>query len=360
MASYRKLKSGWKVTVSKRVNGELKQISKNGFATKAEARLWGAQMEADTDTMSDAAIPFTDYFWSWYETYKAPKLAQLTCDKYMTIHKSLCNWFGKQKLSSITRADYQHYINQFGSCHAKDTVYKYHSVIKACVKSAVLDELIAKNFTDGIELVYNAGRSIDVEYLEIDELKKLTKATATNFDPHYTTRYIIYTAIFTGMRLGEILALTWNDVDFKNHTIDINKSWDYIHHTGFKPVKTSSSKRVIKVNQELLNALGALKLNGYEMVFENQFRTIPSPTAIRKMLLTLLAECNIHRKNFHFHSLRHTHVAYLLYCGVDLYGISKRLGHSDMTITARKYSYLLSAYSEKLDNQITGALSLLS
>ena len=68
MASYRKLKSGWKATVSKRVNGKLKQISKNGFATKAEARLWGAQMEADTDTMSDAAIPFTDYFWSWYET----------------------------------------------------------------------------------------------------------------------------------------------------------------------------------------------------------------------------------------------------------------------------------------------------
>lgn len=360
MASYRKLKSGWKAIVSKRTDGKLKQISKNGFNTKNEARLWAATIEAENSNLKNETVTLSDYFEEWYNVYKKPKLSQLTRDKYLTIHRSLTGYFGKRQLNSITRQDYQQYINVFGSTHAKDTVYKYNSVIRSCVRSALLDEIITKDFTEGIELVFNAQKNIDVEYLEIDEIEKLAVETKRGFDHHYTTRYIIYTALLTGARLGEILALTWDDIDYEVQTLRINKSWDYIHHTGFKATKNESSNRVIRINDELLNALSDLKANGKSMVFENQFGTIPSPSAVRKMLLKLLADCNIKKKNFHFHSLRHTHVAYLLYRGIDLYGISKRLGHSDMTITSRKYSYLLQAYADKIDNKIIEALNLLS
>ena len=358
MASYRKLKPGCKATVSKRINGKLKQISKNGFSTKNEARLWATSIEADESIgtiKASKSITFEGYFKTWYDTYKAPKISRVTLDRYRIIHKQLKEYFGKAMLADITRQAYQRFINFYGSGHAKDTVYKLHALVKACIKSVLLDEIITKDFTEGIELVFNSKKHVQVEYLEIDELKALAKHTEAGLNPHFTSRYMILTAIYTGMRIGEIMALTWDDIDFDKQTISITKSWDYVHGTGFKPTKTESSVRTIKVSRELLAALSRLKINQNKMVFANQYGTISSSNAVNKTLRSLLKDCGLDKKNYHFHSLRHTHVAYLLAQGIDLYIISKRLGHSDMTITAKRYAYLLKDYNKKIEQQIINA-----
>lgn len=87
-----------------------------------------------------------------------------------------------------------------------------------------------------------------------------------------------------------------------------------------------------------------------------QFGTIPTSNAVNKVLRNLLTELNINRENFHFHSLRHSHVALLLANGIDLYAISKRLGHSDIRTTSNTYAYLIDEYKKKTDNKITSAL----
>lgn len=69
------------------------------------------------------------------------------------------------------------------------------------------------------------------------------------------------------------------------------------------------------------------------MVFINQYGTIPTSSAVNKTLRDCLSEISINKRGFHFHSLRHTHVAYLLSEGIDIYAIAKRLGHSDITTT---------------------------
>ncbi len=85
----------------------------------------------------------------------------------------------------------------------------------------------------------------------------------------------------------------------------------YTH--SFKPTKNKSSNRTIKVNQTLLQLLSQLKEKHISnMIFMTQFGTIPTSNAVNKMLRQLLDELGIHRKNFHFHSLRHSHVAYFL------------------------------------------------
>lgn len=67
----------------------------------------------------------------------------------------------------------------------------------------------------------------------------------------------------------------------------------------------------------------------------------------------------ISKQGFHFHSLRHVHVAFLISKGVDIYAISKRLGHSNVTVTLNTYSYLIDEYKAKNDDLITNKLSQL-
>lgn len=109
-----------------------------------------------------------------------------------------------------------------------------------------------------------------------------------------------------------------------------------------------------------MQLLSELKQNGNELVFLNQFKNIPTSNAVNKTLRKLLKEADITKKGYHFHSLRHTHVALLLYNGVDIYAISKRLGHSDLTTTTRKYAYMIDELKSKSDDHIEDVLDDLS
>ena len=171
----------------------------------------------------------------------------------------------------------------------------------------------------------------------------------------HPSAYMILTAIYTGMRLGEITALEWSDIDFDKQTISITKSWSPAAH-AVKPPKNKSSNRVIVVNNRLLDALLQLKANGYDMVFKTRNGILLSPT-INRHLRGFLKKAGIDKPSYHFHCLRHSHVAYLLSKNVDLYAISKRLGHKDMTITAKTYAYLLEDKREKEEYKIVDILN---
>lgn len=95
------------------------------------------------------------------------------------------------------------------------------------------------------------------------------------------------------------------------------------------------------------------------MVFENQYQTIPTSATVNKTLRECLADYTIDKKGFHFHSLRHTHVAHLLSEGIDIYAIAKRLGHSDITTTTRVYSYLIDEFKTRTDDLIAANLEKL-
>ncbi|MCR1902273.1 site-specific integrase [Ligilactobacillus apodemi] len=360
MASYRKLKSGWKVIISKRdSNGQLKQVSKNGFATKNEAKLYAAKIESKRDGVLNQKkrITFSDHFEQWFLLYKKNKVAKTTQNRYKIIHNTINDFFGTTLLSKVTRNDYQKFINSFGATHAKDTVLKTHSIIKSCVQSAIFDELITKDFTQKIELIYNKDKDIIVEYLSVSEIHKLSNYLKRNLDPKYPSKYMILLAIYTGARLGEIQALTWHDIDFEHNTIAINKAWNYHEGGGFKDTKTDTSNRVIKVNKEILDIIKQLKKENTDMVFMSVFKKIPTSNAVNKMLRSALVACDLNKKNFHFHSLRHSHVAYLLYQGIDLYAISKRLGHSDLTTTTKRYAYLIDEHRAQSDQLIEQAIN---
>lgn len=355
MANYMKRGSKWQARITWRDgDGKLHQKSKSGFDTKQQARQYAVKLEQEkmsgADIESDPTL--LGYYDIWYKTYKENVISKVTARHYTFTHNIIKKYFKNRKLKKINRSAYQQFINRYGADHAPQTVKKVNSIIRACVKSAILDGIIQKDFTGQVNLVANKDNEMHVQYLNLSEIRTLRNATLKGRRPQYTSRYMILTAIYTGARLGEIQALTWKDIDFKDRTILINKSWDYHNGGGFKPTKTEASNRTIRVNQELLNVLSELKANNSTMVFMDGFHSIPSSNAVNKVLRKIMKQASIEKRDFHFHSLRHSHVAYLLSQGVDLYIISKRLGHADTTVTSKVYAYLVDEYQDKADNEI--------
>ncbi|KRN88161.1 tyrosine-type recombinase/integrase [Ligilactobacillus acidipiscis] len=361
MASYKKNSTGWQVRVSWRdENGELKQKARGGFRLKSEAEAYAASLKKDVseglNPLQSSDITFGNYIQQWYETYKQNQSSIATQKRYKNVIKLVKNYFKKAKLSDINRVTYQNFINDFGKSHAKHTVQKANMIIRSCVRNAVYDDVIRKDFTHNVQITYDPKRTRKVEYLSLEDIKKLLQECENGLQPRYTSRYMILTGILTGMRISEVMGLTWDDINYNWQTISINKTWDYQNGGGFKPVKTESSKRIIRVNQALLDILSALKVNDNKMVFANKRGLIPSSNAVNKTLKNIMKDCGLEKQNYHFHSLRHSHVAYLLSQGVDIYAISKRLGHADLSTTTNVYAYLIDEYKEKNDDLIINKL----
>lgn len=360
MASFTKRSGKWQARISwYDQQSKRKSRSKGGFATKALAKQWATEQELllNRGINPQRDISLVDYFTQWVATYKQPKVSKISMDRYRFTINELKAFFNSMPIQKVTRTNYQEFINQYGVDHAPSSVQKVNGFVRAAVKSAILDDYLTKDFTQGVELVSNRSRIIKVEYLSKAEIKRLLTTALEGINYHYTSRYMIATAIYTGMRLSEIQALTWNDINWIKGTIVVNKSWNS-STKSFKPTKNEFSNRAIKVNHKLLALLRELRIHSKSnLVFLTQFGTIPTSNAVNKTLRSLLDDLGIQRKNFHFHSLRHSHVALLLANGIDLYAISKRLGHSSTTVTANTYAYLIDEYKAETDQKIIAALS---
>ena len=354
MAVYDKRAKGWRARISwYDSQGKRHYKSKQGFRSKRQAQAWARQMEQakDTNRISSHDPAFADYFLDWAQTYKVPNTSRNTQNRYRHVHGRIVAYFGQTKLSKITRRSYQEFINQYGANHSRSTMQKVHGTIRSCVSDAVSEGLVHSNFTDRINLVWNEANTMQVEYLSVAEIKALIKSLLNGVKPNYTSRYMILCAIYTGLRLGEILALEWSDIDFESRTIKVSKSYDYAAKRTKEP-KTESSKRTVRVSASFLAMIEPLKVNRQKRVFAPADGSYISSSAVNKALRKQLKACGLVKQDFHFHSLRHSHVALLLYEGVPLYAISKRLGHADMSITARKYAYLIDELRQKSDSRI--------
>lgn len=362
MASITKLNGKWRVRVSWYDDqGQRHFKTKAGFSTKIEANQWARAIEVQKNdgSISDKNISLADYYKEWFQTYKENKVSDVTANRYKIIYRELVKHFGNTKLEKINRRRYQLFINEFGSTHAPDTVKKTNSIIRACVKSAIIDNLISKDFTQNIELIWNEDKVRKVDYLNVSELQQLTQYIRDHLDSRYTSYYMIYTAIMTGARLQEIAGLTWDDINLNFKTIDINKAWDF-HNKKFSPTKNKSSVRIIRINSDLVEVLKQLKVNHNRMVFANSLDKIPTSNGCNKSLRYALKQLNINKPSYHFHALRHSHVALLLYKNIDIFAISKRLGHADLNTTTRVYAYLIDELKQRSDQDIENVLNDLS
>lgn len=215
------------------------------------------------------------------------------------------------------------------------------------------------------------SRSADLKYLNAGESERVLASVTKGPTLNTVTNYMIATALYTGARLAEIGGLTWDDISWTFKTIRINKTYDWTQPGHFKETKNMQSHRVIKVNDELLTLFKRLKdqqelglnrlhiANPQGLLFLNAQGTVPGSSGVNKMLRKVLKRVEVRPEvqDLSFHGLRHTHASYLLFKGVSVYYISKRLGHRDITTTLSIYSHVLNELENEESNKTLVALT---
>lgn len=293
-------------------------------------------------------ITLAEYFQQWMETFKKPAISRVTYIKYENTLQHINYYFGNIKLSDLTRLSYQKTINRFAETHAKRTTSSFHKQIRAAILDAVDENLIENDFTRKIITTGREKNSLKSKFLSYTEWQSLIKYTRNH--PLNSYNFIIFLSSMTGLRFAEVLGLTLEDIDFKNKIITVNKTWDYKYHTGFKTTKNDSSIRSIDVDNKTIQTI--------RKVIE--FRSIKFPT--QKICLDdygkLPVSCTINRhlekictklsiSSISFHGLRHTHASVLLFKGVNILSVSKRLGHKDITTTQTVYLHIIKEMEER-------------
>lgn len=192
-----------------------------------------------------------------------------------------------------------------------------------------------------------------VKVLTAEQIITLERHTPDT--PYYA---LVALALRTGMRRSELLALTWDNVDFNNSTIFIKRSISYTPEKGciYKPTK-NKNKRIIDVTSEVLDILRLVKekQDKFKEDAENDEEALPytdnnlvfcrnngqliHPDTPSTWFPEFCVDCGVPRLTFH--CLRHTHASHLLAEGEDISYVSKKLGHSDITITYKTYFHFI-------------------
>lgn len=289
---------------------------------------------------------------------------ELLVDSYMYM-------YAKNRLKVNTQAKYKYMIDKFLIERLKDIklndmdiikLNKYVNSMKTTKSNKVLLITILKSI---YKYAFNVGyidvnastylhvekgiqekktnKVNSIECLDIEKIEDITKY----FDKENTINYLLITLVYTGMRVGEALALTWKDIDLKRNMIDINKTLVYVNGKYFiQEPKTIRSKRKIYVCDEVITVLkkqlekqDKQKITKESIVFCTKNNTYLNYNNVNKSLKRRLKDTKY--SDIHLHTLRHIFTTIMLKNNVDVTKVSRILGHTNTNTTINIYQDIL-------------------
>ena len=374
-------KNSYRLTVSEGfdLNGKPMIHRKTVHGTKKDAEVELAKFVTEVQNglvIDGKSLKFYEFTEIWKRDYGSKELAPSTYKRYcIMLETRLLPYFGHFYINKIKPTDIMKFydllekdtqlVRKKGNNGSKTkkplsgkTILEHHRLLRAMLHKAVYWQLIVANPAERVQppkARKPKRRSYDDEQTKIllENLELLSSE-----DTKYKVAIIL--TVFTGVRLGELMGLEWQDVDFKNGIISINRSSQYLSDMGVftKVPKTESSIREIAIPEFIISLLEEYKLwyeeqkSVYGELWTNSDRLFVQadgkpmhPSTISKWFVKYVGQIGLPVINFH--GLRHTNASLLVAQNIDIAVISARLGHAQISTTLDFYVHPLLSHNRK-------------
>ncbi|UFK66449.1 site-specific integrase [Limosilactobacillus reuteri] len=301
---------------------------------------------------------FYKYYMDWIKLYKEKAVRKVTLDKYYLTHRKIKELAPELHMNELTRQSYQKLLNNYAATHEKQTTLDFHHHLKAALVDALDEGLLEHDPTRRAIIKGVDPSNKKNKFLNLYELQKLLRHLDLGDELNWD--WFILLVSKTGLRFAEALALTPEDFDFERQQIIVNKSWNYKTPIGnFQKTKNESSNRVVMVDWHLMNQFKSLirnKESDWPIFVPHNKRVFNS--TVNGLLEKYCYKLDI--PTISVHGLRHTHASLLLYEGVSVASVAKRLGHANTTTTQETYIHIIEELENKDNNKVLHHLSQLN
>ncbi|KYH28902.1 transposase [Clostridium tepidiprofundi DSM 19306] len=366
------------------IDGIKKRKFKSGFKTAKEANAFRNDMIKKSSVgeyVEPTKKTVKTFIEEWLPSIKN-SISYKTYKQYQYIaYTRVIPALGDKKLQQLNKLDVNKFLNDdialnTGKKLSSTTLRHYYGFLNRMLKAALENGYVIKNIMETITAPKINKKEIRV--LDEVQLKSLLEALK-----NYSVYDCAFISANTGMRLGEVLGLTWNKIDFKNNCLYVTHQLQYINGT-FKltKLKTRSSQRKIVLNKLLYHALKDIKQKQFENksmlqeVYNNDLNLVItqnngkpySVEYVSRNFRRVISECNYkdnksiidyyNMPKLSFHDLRHTFATLMLKANVNPKVVSEILGHSTVAMTLDTYSHLLPSMQNEAMNKFNNLLEV--
>lgn len=358
--------NGWRaaITLGRDDNGKL--IRKQFYGkTKLEAlsKMNEYKNKYDTGALpSDEKITLQQWFKIWIYEYRINDLRPSTLERYDGIYRNYIknSNIGMMKLKDLRTSNIQAYYNTLVKDKNKtpDTIKTINKVLKSVLSQAMKESYIPKNYCNNIILPKISAKE-EIQIFTVEEQQRFI----TSLDNH-RNRALFILVLGTGLRIGEVVALKWNDIDLEKGELKVQRTFKRVgklenlkagdNRTEIieQLPKTKYSERTIPIPSTIIKELKSHKKRQNEekfkageayinndLVFPNELGQVTDTRNLSRSYGRILNRSGIKYKKFH--ALRHTYATRLFENEVPLKTVQILMGHSNIKITADIYTHVM-------------------
>lgn len=366
------------VSTGKNLDGSRARRTKTIHGTRKDAEIALAEFvtEANRGLVPEGKpVTFEEFYHIWQVNYGTKDLAPSTYNRYVGMLESrILPYLGSFTLEKIKPTDLMKLYDMLEQDTqikrlaknngertlkplSKKTILEHHRLISAMLHKAVYWQLIPYNPAERVQPP--RAPKAQRRFYDDEQCKVLLKGLNELEENEMKYKVVIILTVFTGVRLGELMGLDWENIDFKNKEITVNKSSQYLASTGVytKPLKTPSSFRHISIPDSVIEILEEYKLwydNQKELcgelwidsnrLFVQADGKPMRPSTISKWFVKSVEQIGLPVINFH--GLRHTNATLLIAQNIEVPIVSARLGHAQITTTLNFYVHPIIAHNK--------------